>query len=48
MSLLVINVLTVESFLLESEIVSAAVFQRRPRSPTVVFGSLELSCLVTS
>ena len=48
MSLLVMNVLIAGNCLAVSEILSVAVFQRRPRSQTFVFGSLVLSCLVTS
>ena len=36
------------NILVESEIMSVVVFQRRLGIPTVVFGSLVLSCLVTS
>ena len=48
MSLLLTNVLIAGRFLVESEIMSVVMFQRRPRSPTVVLGSLVLSFLVTS
>ena len=48
MSLLVTNVLIAGSFLVESENMSVVMFQHRPRIPTVVLGSLVLSCLVTS
>ena len=38
MSLLVMNVLIAGNCLAESEIMSVAVFQRRPRSPTLFSG----------
>ena len=46
MSHLIINVLTSGSFRTESDSISVAVFQLRPRSPTVVLGSLFCLLLV--
>jgi len=45
---LVMNVFIAGSCLVKSEIMTVAVFQRRPNRPTVVLGSMVLSFLVTS